>query len=377
MPKSYSYLSTGTTSPIFVPRTRDSQIVRPGQDYFLVQLHSAQAAFQGSIWSKAKRLLVASSVSFRRPGMSKEAIRGIQRSVEVKAERAEKLGLQPNLVGLVPAVITDFSVSLEFVLDSENRLASLSKLINDDSFLATVSFAPGASMVAKTVGGLADKIITAFFTGDERAPILQFSGDFNLAAGDPEALREGYYVILGTRDDAHPSPRPGAEFQIAGGALLADGDPVSDLSYVVLDVRRTEARTRDLHDGAAWDTKLREAEDEARLPADSDSAVTWQKCRSLIREAQVLLRTDVNYLRSEADAIILGVLNQCQEAIGGTKLRAGSLAEAEAASPLILSRGDLDLMQLSVEPEGVLDALDSYAERAMEARATLREVCAR
>jgi len=144
-----------------------------------------------------------------------------------------------------------------------------------------------------------------------------------------------------------------------------------------LDVRRTEARTRDLHDGAAWDTKLREAEDEARLPADSDSAVTWQKCRSLIREAQVLLRTDVNYLRSEADAIILGVLNQCQEAIGGTKLRAGSLAEAEAASPLILSRGDLDLMQLSVEPEGVLDALDSYAERAMEARATLREVCAR
>jgi hypothetical protein len=50
-----------------------------------------------------------------------EPLRAIQRSREVQPNRAEKLGLIPNLINLVPVTIDRVSLSLEFVLDKENR----------------------------------------------------------------------------------------------------------------------------------------------------------------------------------------------------------------------------------------------------------------
>jgi hypothetical protein len=43
----------GTTEAIFIPLEPEPKIIRPGQDYFFVQVHSAQAAFRGSIWERA------------------------------------------------------------------------------------------------------------------------------------------------------------------------------------------------------------------------------------------------------------------------------------------------------------------------------------
>lgn len=72
---------------------------------------------------------------------------------------------------MVPAVMTHVSVAIEFILDKENRMAALTNLINDDSFLAVVSLAPGMSTVAKTVSRLAQKIIQSFMPAEERHPI--------------------------------------------------------------------------------------------------------------------------------------------------------------------------------------------------------------
>src|SRR6266700_5167388 len=71
----------------------------------------------------------------RPPTLGQESLRAIQRSREVQRGRAEQLGLTSNLIGLVPAVMSRISISIEFILDKENRLAVLGGLINDDSFL--------------------------------------------------------------------------------------------------------------------------------------------------------------------------------------------------------------------------------------------------
>ncbi len=361
----------GTTSPIFVPRGSEARTVRPGQSYIVVQIHSAQAVFAGSIWERVRRLIITSQVSLNHPSLGAEPLRAIQRSREVGRNRAEQLGLSPNLVKLTPVTMTHLSVSIEFILDKENRLAALGSLINDDSFLSVLSLAPGPAMVAKTIGGLAQKVMSSFLTAEERQPILQFTGDFNFGGAE---LQEGYYVILGTRDEQNALPTPMPPLAIRNGELVADGQKVTRWSYVVFDIRSIPARTRELNEGAAWDQKLREAEDEAEgiagnpYASDDERRQAWAKCLALIKEAQALLRSDQNYLRSEAEDIIKAAHFKCVAALAPGVQKGGS-ASISAWSPDTFA----DRAFLGIPPEEDLaSTLDSYAERVAESRRILR-----
>lgn len=371
-----SYTLTGTTTPIFVPRSQEPSPVRPGQDYFFVQIHSAQAAFHGPIWERVKNLIVATQVSIHHPTLGQDNLRALQRTREVKRDRAEQLGLKPNLIGLVPAVMPDLSVSIDFILDKENSLRDLSGLINSDSFLAAVSLAPGAALVAKTISGLAGKIIETFVPAQERQPILQFSGEFNMT---DDCLKDGYYVILGTRDNHNPLPSPLPHLQVKDGQLLADGDRVTQLSYVVIDVHRTPVRTRDLNEGAVWDMKLREAEDEARrvgidpLADDDERQSAWEKCRTLIKEAQTLLRSDPNYHRHEAENIVKAALNQCMKGLRiKPDSRRGGIVKAARGEWQPDMQAERALFNISLDED--LDAtMGSYAEEVAAARRVIEE----
>ena len=199
-----SYSKTGTTAPIYIARDSDSQAIRPGE-YFWIKIAHAQAAFYGSIFEQTRQLLVTSKVNLNHPILGDEEIFALQRSRAVRRQRAEQLGLSPNLVSLVPATMDHISVTIDYVLDVKNHLATIGGLINDDSFLAVLSLAPGAVAVAKTVSGLAQKLIQTFVPAEERRPILQFAGDFNISP-DADDLRDGYYIILGSRDKAFPLP---------------------------------------------------------------------------------------------------------------------------------------------------------------------------
>ncbi len=377
--KDQPYAMTGTTVPIFLPRDRGDAVsaIRPGQDYFFVQIHSAQAAFNGQVWERVKNLIVATKVNINHPLLGQEGMRAIQRTREVHRARAEHLGLRPNLIGLVPAIMPDISVSIEFILDKENSLHGLSGLINSDSFLAMVSLAPGAALVAKTISSLAGKIIETFVPAEDRQPILQFSGEFNLAA---EGLNDGYYIILGTRDPRNPLPNPLPKFQIRDGELLANDEIVTQLSYVVMDVHRTSARTRDLNDNAPWEAKLREAEDEARrfvndpLATDKERKSAWEKCRALLKEAQTLLRNDVNFHRHEAENIVKASFIQCAKDLNikPDSRGSGKIVKASRGIWQPDMRAERSFMEFSLDEN--LDATsDLYVDQANETRRILQE----
>jgi hypothetical protein len=364
---------TGTTSPIFVPCAPNPKAVRAGKDYFLVKFYSGQVAFHGPFWQKAKQLVISSQVNLNHPSLGSEGLRAIQRARAVSKDRAEQLGLSPNLIKLVPATMPQLSISIDFLLDTENRIGQLGGLINSDSFVAAISLAPGSALVAKTIAGLSSKILQTFFPAEQRQPILQFSGDFNIASGD---LMDGYYVILGTRDENNPIPDPLPKLEIRDGGLLGDGVRITGLSYIVLQVRRTEARTRDLSEGAPWDAKLRDAEGKARMAAMDGStaeeqAAVWQDCRKLLREAQVLLDADPNYLREEGENIFQSSLKYCSDQVGGRGVRS---VESSGGKPQFRQQVFDDLHSLGIDPDEKWTAkLNQYAEQVADSRAILRE----
>lgn len=363
-------VSLGATPPIFVQRDEAPAAVQPGKDYFYVKIKSAQVAYRGSIWTRTKRLIVASTVSASRPGLIIESLKSIQTSRVVRSDTAVNLGISTTLIKLVPAVMTDFTISIDFILDQQDRLAALATLINEDTFQSALSLAPVAGEVARTVSGLAQKMIQTFVPADEQRPVLQFTADFDLATS---GVVEGYYVILASQDPDNPLPQPIPEMQVAEGNLLLEGKPVTQYSFVVLEVRRAPARTRDLNDGAPWEDKLREAEDEARLPGE-DVKASWDKCRGLIREAQILLRADHNYFPRECDDIVVSVLDNCRTRLG-LEEHQRSPRRGTTSRPPVIKVSKTDLTSLSLPRDlDVRAAVKSYAGQVTAARLQLSEM---
>jgi len=267
------------------------------------------------------------------------------------------------------------TLSIDFHLDKENRIAQLGALINKESFAAALSLAPGSVAIAKTVSSLADDIIQTFIPAEEQEPVLQFTGDFNLATGD---LAPGYYVILGSRDTDHPIPSPLPVLEVKDYRLLAGGRPVSGLSYVIIEVRKTSVRSRDLGIGTDWDTRLREAEDIAQSLMDDPLANNdarqdaWTKCRTLIKEAQTFLRAEPNYLRAEAERIVRATYLRCRELVTEPALERHRVAGRGGDGTVWLpdNRADREFLDICADEVLERDAL-AYAHEVMEARDAL------
>ena len=306
---------TGTTTPIYVPRRGDSAPLQVGKGYFWIQIRGAQVYYRGSVIEQLRSLMVASQVRINHPALGDGGLRAIQKVKEIRRDQAEQLGLAPNLIDLVPAVMTHITVSIDFIVDTKNRLRQFSAVIGND-LSAVISLVPEAAAVAKVINTLAQKLIQSLLPDEQRKPVLQFTGDFNLPAG---RMRPGYHVILGTRDAHAALPTPLPKIEVRDGFLFLGGRQVTDLSYVILEIHTTDVRTRELNAGARWDAKLREAEDAARWaarepgePGKASRKHAWGQCKGLLREARGLLFADPNYLTGEAEDIYLASYNLCK-----------------------------------------------------------------
>lgn len=370
-------ISIGTSAPIFISSAHSPEPIRVGSEYFTIRMHGAQVAFVGSIWSKVRSVLISTQVNLHHPVFGERGLRSLQQVRAVRPNVDEQLGLGVNLVDLTPAVMPQVTLTIDFFLDKENRITQLGSLINKESFAAALSLAPGGVAIAKTVSALAGDIIQTFIPAQEQEPVLQFTGDFNLATG---GLVQGFYAILGSRDIDHPIPSPLPAFTVTDHRLLADGRVLSGLSYVILEVRKTSARSRDLGVGTDWDDKLREAEDIAQSLMDDPYAETgerqetWAKCRALIKEAQTLLRVELNYLREESEKIVKTTYLRCRELVTEPVLERNQIANPEGDKPIWLpdDRADRQFLEIDAD-EGLEREALAYADDVAKARVSLTD----
>src|SRR5262245_7224139 len=132
----------GVVGPIFVALQQAPAVpaVKRDKGYFLIRIHSAQAAFQGTRWSNwrnpVKQLLVTSQVQLL--PQVEQSLRGIQVARPFVPGQTRQLGLRPNLIDFVPATVERVAVNLEFILDRGDRLQALAGAINDSGFLRTL-----------------------------------------------------------------------------------------------------------------------------------------------------------------------------------------------------------------------------------------------
>jgi hypothetical protein len=321
VPKTAPRATFGTAGPVHVPYPEGAEpaVARLGPDggYFLLRIHSAQAAYTGTAWGNfwrpSKQLLVTSRVQLH--PVVREALGGIQVARRLRGNQVLQLGLRPNLIDLVPTTVERVSVALEFLLDRKDRLKALAGAINTSNFLTTLSLSEPVLATAKAVGSVAGQVLDAFLDEADKQPILEFTGDLNVGAGDIPA---GYHVLLASTKGGKPLPRPLPALAVQAHDLLAGGKPVTHWSYVVLEVRYTKVRGRDAT--APWDVLLREAEDKARQLAGAPAAQrkeAWAECQDLISRAQALLRVDPNYLPRERGDIIASVLRAGRTLLAG------------------------------------------------------------
>ncbi|VTR92023.1 unnamed protein product [Gemmata massiliana] len=359
----------GTIGPIYAshnPDARDPEPVIRDEEYFLVRVHSAQASYKGTWWtrlrSRVRHVVVTSQVTLKR-NQPAEAFQHIQVVRPIRPREAVQLGLRPNLIDLVPAVVERVSVKFGLVLDQEDRLEKLTAGINGSGFLSTLSLAEPTLAAARAVAGVSKVVLDAFLPGEAQKGILEFSGDFNIGTGIKD-LRPGYYVFLGTTDKGTPLPHE-PKVEVEGASLLVDDKPVTDWSYFVLEVLTT--RERGTNPDAEWSKLINKAEAEATNFANSPvttkqkQEASQQRCQELLVRAQGLFETDPTYTKTERKAIIANAFKTCKDTIAGTGGRRSSAPEI--TKPWV----ETTLAALGVG-EDDLAAVDDYKKRVETAK---------
>jgi hypothetical protein len=373
------YLTIGTNpTPYYVPFNDAPETIQTNQGYFCIQIVGAQAAFTGSFWTGAQNLAITSQVNLNlgeQHNLGNQDLRSILLYRALNKNTAVQLGFSPLLIDFIPARMKHVSVSIEYLVNTKNYLKDIVGLITDKDLFSIVSLAPGAAMAAKTLGGLAEKLISTFVPAEERKPILQFSGDFDLAA---EGLKEGYHIILGSHTTDNPLPTKPPEFTVLdGGGLLMNKKPVTELSYVILKICCTRSIRDRFMEQSSWYKKLTEAKRLANDYGDdpfADSDLTkkkeyWEKqCLPVIREARALLSDDANFLSSEVDLVYRQAYKECLEIITGKTTRGKAFV---SWSP----DATADRKFLGIPEEEDIDArLGEYAEHVYKARKAFQEI---
>lgn len=380
--KHYPTIGTNPT-PYYVPPKGTPEVTQTDQGYFCIQVYGAQAAFAGPWWVGAQHLAILSQVNLHLGDghdLGDQDLCSILQYRDLDKNTAVQLGFSPMLVDFVPAKMKQISISIQYLVDTRHYLKDVVGLITDNDLLTTISLAPGAAMVAKTVGGLAKKIVAAFMPQQDRQPILQFSGDFDLADG---GLKEGYYVILGSHTPQNPLPTEPPRLEVVeGGALLANGQPVTQLSYVILRAGCTKAIRDRFNRRTPWRDKLQETkrlatdyyDDPFVDPDGSKKKEFWEKqCLTRLREASVLLTADPNFLDSEAELIYRSAYRECLDLIiskTATRMKGPD-------QPFPTWQPDLkeDRSFLGIPEDEDLDArLGVYAEQLFKARKVFKEL---
>lgn len=310
----------GTTRLFYIESNnqRQTSAIIKDQCYLLFRLHDVYVSTDNSFFKHIDTILLRSKLDIKSPERINYEFTGLQTIREKQS--GGNLGLSKNLSQLLPAVMDVVTISVDLITNKKNYLAMLNNLVNDQALLSTIaSFMPGAGIVAQAIGEISEKLINAFVPAEEREPVLQFNGDFNIATND---LKSGFYAVLsGARGTQ--LPLAASELTYKDGCLLFQDKLITDLSYIIFEI--VAVTRRGSKPSTDWYKNLVDAE---RIAKDLSLSIKDPKRRlsqwsrralPLLQEARMLIMRDPEYITSDANAIIDASLKTCMDSVKPAK----------------------------------------------------------
>ncbi len=329
----------GTLGPIRLSLGDDAPL-EVGTDYFLVQVVAAQALIsQGLIerwFYPARHVVVTSEVSLD-AGAERLKLEGLQATRPISSGEGALMAIERNIIHLSPARAASFRLVFTYWMTTDDRIGQFGNLVRDDPAMRVAfGLAPAQIAVAQAVSGLVGKVLNVFLQREERQPLLQFEGDFNLAAGTVLPGRHAFISNAGTPEVSLALDPNKLSFK--DKRLHYQERTIDHLSYAVLSIERVPVRGPNASPESRWYGKLQQARQlGTRAESLRNTPKELEKLRTEIREliegAQKLLHEDKRYHDWEAELIIKDAILLAQEQLtkGETTPLTEKLGAAEDA----------------------------------------------
>jgi hypothetical protein len=306
---------------------KDAQIYR-NRGYVSIKLQSVYAYYKSGFFENIKQLLVKSDIALEQ-GNKRAQGTMLNTSRELPNKSGEFIGLNDHIAVLTPSSPTSIELNVGFRGVGEDRFKKIFELLSGSALKTPLNLADATLGKINGITAIVQGFLATPYTSNNPKSILDISQSFVFYSDDaehPDALREGYLIVVSSREKKGGDLQRILQLQPNDLRLSAIGQqleykdsgvwkPLVDNSYVVFSVTQTATRGED---EAPWLVKYRAAEEASRkvlegVPADkaqADALALW-------REGNILIAADPNYIESERGGIRSAHLAEIKKILAG------------------------------------------------------------
>jgi len=292
---------------------KDAQISR-NKEYVSIKLQSVYAYYRSGFFENIKQLLIKSDISLEQGGKRDQGTM-LNVSKELPSQSGEFIGLNNHIAVLTPSSRTSIMLSVGFRGVGEDKFKKIFDLLSGPALKTPLNLADATLGKISGITTIVQGFLSTPYTSNNPKSILDISQSFIFYSDTlehPDALREGYLVVVSSREHKGDGLTKILSLQPEDYRLSSQGHqleykesgawtPLVDNSYVIFSITQTTTRGED---EAPWLVKYRAAEDASRKvlegvsvdKAKADALALW-------REGNILIGADQNYIDSERDGI--------------------------------------------------------------------------
>ena len=307
---------------------KDAQISR-NKEYVSIKLQSVYAYYRSGFFENIKQLLIKSDISLEQ-GAKRDQGTMLNASRELPSKSGEFIGLNDHIAVLTPSSRTSIMLNVGFRGVGEDKFKKIFDLLSGPALKTPLNLADATLGKISGISTIVQGFLATPYTSNNPKSILDISQSFVFYSDTlehPDALREGYLIVVSSREHKGDGLTKILSLQPEDYRLSSQGQqleykesgawtPLVDNSYVIFSITQTTTRGED---EAPWLVKYRAAEDASRkvlegVPVDKAKA----EALALWREGNILIGADQNYIDSERDGIRTSHLTEIRKILNSS-----------------------------------------------------------
>jgi hypothetical protein len=291
--------------------------IKPEDSYVLIKLHEVQIVFEPGWLANPDFAVFTSAIkSTFEPGETFESLHKVETLI---ANHPCKLGLSINLTDWLPVRITDsINIRLDCTVVRDAPLKDIIKNFKEDDLQVPLALLSPEIEVAGKVSQIVGALMSYLRQEGRSKKNFPFNVDLNL-----QDLSEGFYAAVGS---AHNQDWPDSVCIHSKHQLMDErtGKPVSNCSYVLIEVKSSPRRGIEIARTEPWWQLLDETKQEI-IDACAAEALDgldinrrrgyWNYWHKTLRQVRKISSKQRYFLVAELQEIIQTATKQVKEAL--------------------------------------------------------------